>query len=729
MILLDTQMSITIIKKIIDFINNDAVFNTFSTIIAVISFFQEALEHYREKKWRKTFYEAILLCIVLVALCQIGCFSLAILIVSILLLGMRFIRRINCNRTIKANIEDKTDTQVKDILADSTEGDYFPRLLDFSDSAFKNAEQCLAENRPKAAIHYLNECRGKEKNQLRFVTRYADALVMLENYEGALAKLNTLSAKQIKKKKRYKSVMIRKAVCYYCLNRYIEELNCYDKVIASNYKPKKYYYYRGKVKTRLLAKYPYVKAAQTLIFQTYESKQNYIESALADFDKALSYGDKYKAKILSYRGSCYFHLQEQMKALDFFYESEELKENFENNHVYFGIYFYEAENFDAAKIYLEKGIAYGATDELPHLYLARISYKEKMYDEAILHATKALSFFPQIDECYYIQGNCYIDKNMFVEAIACYTQAIALNPKEEYFKSRARCYYNKSDPEYKKAHDDILAAIKLNNSEYNRLKEMLYLASMDKEEGRRKKLDELERLIQPYSKKSTYYNDIGIIFIKYGYMEEAEKYYNKDIEYNKDSSVAHYNLAILLWDIGRQEEAVKNLEEAVALDPMNLKYLEQLETYNRDLGNTDKEIEIQIKISILKKKYLKVNKENGDAVYQLGKYYSAEKYYRSALEYVPHDPATLNNLACVLYYQEKYDEAIECLQQAVMQEGSHLAYFNLGNCYLRINDLNNAITNYRTSQKISSEFEPARQMLQLPDPAAINMVIDGDANP
>lgn len=719
-----------IIESIMGFLNDNIYFNAFSTVIGLISFVQEFLERYREKTWRKLIMESAVVCMALAALCKIWSVFPAVFFVSLLVFAMTFCRRKKYYRDAKANLEDRTDQQVKEILEDAKENDDGPKILDLSGSAFKNAVQCLAEKRPKAAICCLNNCREKEKKQLRFVTRYVDALIMLGNYKGALAKLNDLTAKQVNKKKRYKSVMIRKAACYYSLNMYMEELDCCDKVIASNYKPQKYYYYRGKIKTRLLEKYSYIKAAEKVIFQKFRSKEAFIESALGDFDKSLSYGDKYKAKILSYKGSCYFHLQEKQKALDLFYESESITENFENNYVYFGIYYYEEGNLDAAKMYLEKGITYGADDEVPSLYLARISYQEKMYDKAILYAAKALSICSYIDECYGIQGDCYKKKNMNVEAIACYTRAIGLSPKEEYFKSRAVCYYNKRDAEYKKAYDDMQEAVKLNDSTSNRFRVALYRAAVDETEGRKKELSILKQELEPYIAKASNYGRIGQIFSKYGYLDEAEEYYKKGIEYDKEDASTHYNLAIILYDSGRVEEAASHLETAVEIDPINIKYCNFLEKCYSHSRNASKEMETQSKICRIKEKYMMVNKENGDAVYRLGKYHSAEAYYRRALEYVSKYPAVLNNLACTLYYQERYEEAVVCLQCAKTQETkpNHVIHFNLGNCYLRTGDRNSAAVNYKTAQKLSAEFDSAGQMLQFMDPSKIEMELISDSN-
>lgn len=723
------QMSNITIESIVNFINNSAIFNTVSIILGIISFLQEFLERYREKAWRKMLLESVFLFVAAVVLYKINNWFFAIFIVSLFVLGMTFYRRINQSKQIKANINDKPDSQINDLLTDSNEKDYPPKMLEFPQSAFKNAEQCLAEKRPKEAIRYLNKCKEKEKNQVRFATRYADALIMLNNYSGALAKLNSLPDWQLKKKKRYKSVMIRMAACYHSLNKYVEELNCYDKIIASNYKPQKYYFYRGKVKVRLLEIYPYVKSAEQVVCQTYGLKKDFIMSAITDFDKALTYGDKYKAEALSYKGSCYFYLSDYQKALDLLYESVDLKDDLGNNYVYFGLYYYENENIETAETYLEKGISLNTDNEVPYLYLARINYKNGIYDKAILYAASALSLLPLIDECHGIQGNCYKKKNMYVEAITCYTRAIELKSKAQYFQSRALCYFNKSSPNYEKAYNDILEALTLKDTDSNRIDAILYKAKIDCKNGHQMEINELKNLIHPYIKQTNYYNVIGLIFDSYDYSDEAEEYYRKAIENDTTDDVPHYNLSLLLRNTGRLEEAVEQVTDAIAINPMEMKHFTHLEDCYRDLDDTYNEISAHNKIKQLKRKYLIVNKKNGDAVYQVNKYDAAENYYQLALSYIADDPATLNNLACTFYYQERYEQAIEALENAIAQDTTYyLAYFNLGNCYLRMGNTmknkNLARVKYQKAQQLSDQFQPAIQMLASMNPSNIRMLID-----
>lgn len=727
---LDIQMSNLTIQNIINFIATNPSVQALSTMMSIISCIQDFLDHYKEKAWLKLWGKSILITVMLVILCKINSWTFAMLEISIIVLIMTYVRRSKINNRAKANISKIEDQQIKELIDDSTENDYKTQVIGFALSAFDNAALSLSEERPQAAISYLKKCKEKEKKQVRFATRYADALIMLGNYPGALAKLNDIPEAQLKKKRRYKSVMTRKAACYHGLNKYVEELDCYDKVIASNYKREKYLFYRGKVKVRLLEIYPYVKTAEKVVLHAFGSKQDFIKSAIADFDKALRYGNKNMAEILSYKGSCYFYLPDYQRALDFLYESGSLIDSFANNYVYFGLYYFESGNFNTAETYLEKGIAYNADNEIPYLFLARINYSTHSYDKAILYAASALSILPSIDVCHAIQGDCYIEKNMYTEAITCYTKAIAWNAKADYFQKRATCYFNKQNAEYKNAYNDILKALESNDTDFNRMDAIMYKAKMDHEEGHSVEINELRKIIQPFSKKPSYYNQIGIIYYAYGYIDDAEEYYKKAIESDTTSGAPQYNLAILLKDTNRPEEAIKLIKEAIACDSMKVKYYTLLEKCYKELEDISNEIDVQKDIKELMQKYLIVNKKNGDAVYKVKKYDEAEKYYRLALHYVADNAATLNNLACTLYYQERYEEAIEALKNAVAASTTYyLAYFNLGNCYLRTystkRDGNLAKEKYQTALRLFGKFEPAKQMLESMNPSAIKMIIDG----
>jgi tetratricopeptide (TPR) repeat protein len=706
-------------------------FNTFATIMGVVFAVQPILEHIREKEWRKLFLEACLITGFIFVFSKTEFFFPATLIASIAGLSFLFCKRVKTGKQIRHHLSEKTDEVEISMIKDSTKDEYTPKLWDFSQPSFKKAELCLSEKRPKEAIYHLNQCSGKIKSQVRFVTHYADALIMLDNYRGALAKLNSLSDKQLNKKKRYKNVMVRKAVCNHCLNQYVEELNCYDKILETNYKPEKYLYYRGKVKTRILEIYSYLKSAENAITQIYGSLQLFIESICSDFDKALSLSDKYKGEILSYKGVCHFYLEEYQTALDYFYESRSLTESLANNYVYFGIYYYQTqtENLKLARTYLEKGIFYEESNDIPYYYLAQTDYQEKQYDSAILSASKSLSLFPYRDECYFIQGKCYGEKRMYEEAILCYTKAIELKRKEPYFKYRALCYFNKTRPEYEKAYQDSCQVLRLKDSEYNRFNVLFYKTKCDWLHGDKKELQELEESLRPFAQASKYYCEIGLIYSNYGYLEEAETYYRKALAYKENDITTSYNLALLLKKLGKYEDAVELLKRAISSDPMALKYYTVLKECYQALGDLVNESAIEINIHDLKYHYMLVNKKNGDAVFQLGKYAAAQTYYQTALDYISENHAVLNNLACTFYHQEEYEKAITYFTEAVKKKNDYyLAYHNLGNCYLRTDlkggNKDSAVQSFQKALALCPSFEPSKQLLKFMDPEEIKVILD-----
>ena len=180
---------------------------------------------------------------------------------------------------------------------------------------FRQAEDCVVEGRPREAITHLNNCRGRVLAEPRYAICYADALMLLGNYKGALGKLNDLPDGRLKKKRVFKNVMVKRAACYHGLNDYVNELACYDAILARGYKPEKYFFRRGRVKVRILEVRDCVPGAAEVVDQVFGSQEAFIQSIFADFDKALGYDRDCEAAVLSYKGACHIHVQEYKTGL------------------------------------------------------------------------------------------------------------------------------------------------------------------------------------------------------------------------------------------------------------------------------------------------------------------------------------------------------------------------------------------------------------------------------
>ncbi|MFH2055686.1 MAG: tetratricopeptide repeat protein, partial [bacterium] len=86
---------------------------------------------------------------------------------------------------------------------------------------------------------------------------------------------------------------------------------------------------------------------------------------------------------------------------------------------------------------------------------------------------------------------------------------------------------------------------------------------------------------------------------------------------------------------------------------------------------------------------------------------SAEEYYRKALAVDPELPESLNDLAMLLAYQGRYDEAIQLLERGVANDpGSRVTRFNLASFYVEVGRLDEAVTLFsRFLEEWPSEIE------------------------
>lgn len=625
---------------------------------------------------------------------------------------------------------------------------------------YKRATECIKDKRPREAIEYLLECRGKIVGQPKFFITYADAFMMLGNFSGALTKLNDIPSKRLNKKKTFINVMVRKAYCHHGLHEYAKELECYNAMLAKNIQPEINYFLRAQVKQRILEVCPYLASAEQAIANISGSEQTFIESIFEDLDKAQHYskqgGELDEGKILSCKGAVYILGQDFQNGWELLTEARKNDEFYPNTYTYLGIYYHHKKNFTQAIEMLEKAISCekkagaapdvarsrlakaiscekkaGAASDVALYYLAQIYYERKLYDRAIHCAAQSLSIFPYRNECFRIQGDSYNAKVMHTEAIECYTNAIKLKPRAEYYASRARCFYNRRG-ESKDAYHDMKEAIKLNDCAEYQLSALLYAANLDKKKNIHKDKEELDTLLAPYQNDPANFVNLGIIYSDYQYFDESQHYYRKAIERTPKNGTAHFDLALLLQKTNRIEEAVDELQTAIKLEPMKVKYYRVLANCYRDLNDPLNEMQTRKSLDEVCRRHCNVNKNSGDAVYRIKKYQAAIDYYQAALSYWL-CAEVLNNLACAYFAQERYESCIECLEKAILQDkGYFLAYFNLGNCQLRMSKTRGGLAgmkeaakkNFETAFSLNAKFEQASLMLKSMNAKNIEMIID-----
>ncbi len=125
-----------------------------------------------------------------------------------------------------------------------------------------------------------------------------------------------------------------------------------------------------------------------------------------------------------------------------------------------------------------------------------------------------------------------------------------------------------------------------------------------------------------------------------GDLAGAEVTYRKQINVDANNAVAHNNLANALRDQGNYEEAVKEYQQAIKLNPKSTtSYINLANMYQYSLGKTDNAIAVY-------KDGIDHNADSVDLYVLLGNIYlsndskeNAEKYFQKALEIQPENVA------------------------------------------------------------------------------------------
>jgi tetratricopeptide (TPR) repeat protein len=143
---------------------------------------------------------------------------------------------------------------------------------------------------------------------------------------------------------------------------------------------------------------------------------------------------------------------------------------------------------------------------------------------------------------------------------------------------------------------------------------------------------------------------------------------------NNDSSQTHNNLGSALAEAGRFDEAITQIEKAIALDPDN-------GTAHINLGHL-----------------LEVTGHRDEAIEQL----------KAGIQIAPKNADGHNIYGVILAREGKMDEAVAELQQAVtLSPGSAECHYNLGRAYAASSQFSDALPQFEAAARLTGNREPA----------------------
>lgn len=191
-------------------------------------------------------------------------------------------------------------------------------------------------------------------------------------------------------------------------------------------------------------------------------------------------------------------------------------------------------------------------------------YRNKNYDKAVEHYSKAIALEPRLWEVYYKRGYARYSKKQFCEAIEDFNKNLALNPHDANgYHMRGLSYAEIR--EYGKAIEDFRKAIKL-GLERDYSYGNLGLALLKKgflDEG----IANVKKAIEINPEDACHYTNLGIAFKAKGEYDEAIKYHQQALERDPDNAYAYAGIGAAFYKKGDRQKAINYCNKAKGIDP------------------------------------------------------------------------------------------------------------------------------------------------------------------
>ena len=174
------------------------------------------------------------------------------------------------------------------------------------------------------------------------------------------------------------------------------------------------------------------------------------------------------------------------------------------------------------------------------------------------------------------------------------------------------------------------------------------------------------------------HNNLAAVLMETGRLDEAIAHYEQTIPKRHDPELGHYNLAFVLAKAGKIDSAIFHYRKALELDP----------------------------------NYPEAHYNLGRALLKKGEISQAIHHYREALKLRPDEANVHNNLGIALMQEGLRHEAINHYQTASkLKENDADIQFNLANALAQNGEIDNAIAHYQKALEIQPDHVEARYEL------------------
>jgi Flp pilus assembly protein TadD len=209
--------------------------------------------------------------------------------------------------------------------------------------------------------------------------------------------------------------------------------------------------------------------------------------------------------------------------------------------------------------------------------------------------------------------------------------------------------------------------------------QMLAIAVDHHQAGRLVEAHNLYRLILAQQPNANIHNNLGHLLFLLGKNEEAIAEVRQAIVLRPDLAEPHNNLGVILAGSGRTEEAIGEYRAAIALDANHARALSNLGNALRVVGQAPEAIACYRKALSIDPNYAEAHSNLGALLNELGNVEEAILCHRRAITLRPGYAEGHSNLGSALGNIGKHQEAIEAQRQAIsLQPQFAAAHVNLG---------------------------------------------------
>ncbi|MBX3721472.1 MAG: tetratricopeptide repeat protein [Turneriella sp.] len=293
--------------------------------------------------------------------------------------------------------------------------------------------------------------------------------------------------------------------------------------------------------------------------------------------------------------------------------------------VYLGIMADDEGKFNLAGDFFDRAIKFDGSNFYAHYNMAIALRHKGMYKEALTALERAQKLRPDLVEAQNLKGQLQYQNQDLKGAESTLKQAIETSKDPLAYYNLGMVY--KKDGKFAEAKAAFLDA--LNQASAG---EIAYKAA----------------------------TQLGMLHATQGDLPNAKYYFERAVALSPATAKYHYNLALVLHQLGENERAVRELDEAIKLgsdNPQTYMYIARLFS---ELGRKDQ----------------------------------AEEALRRALREAPKDPVILSQMGDMLIAQAKWAPAIQVFrdlyESSPKTQEKAQALYNLGKVYVAVRDYKNA---------------------------------------